>query len=212
MTAQIDDQVLLDDDEESWSLSAVDGGPLFDPSSVGLSPVMISTACWRGWYAHYRVRDERLTVDRLDVGLDGEDAERAVAGTGPLVGGRPPTKRSYSGKVWKDGVWVEGTFEEIEWTWAGLALPVPFTGGMLVSRGFLRELYVHMGFHPAWKYEHTVELVLREGQVVERRDVSASMAALRAELAGRDAPGTAERRRIEAWVEGAFSRRYPGLH
>lgn len=210
MTAQIDDRVRLDDDAEDWSLSAVAGGPLFAPDSVGLRPVMISTACWRGWYARYHVR-EALVVEQLDVGLGEEDTTSARAGTGPLVGGRPPTKRTYRGRRLTDGVWTEGDFPYSEWTWSGLAIPVPFTGGMLVSRGFLRELYVHMGFHPAWKYERTIELVLRDGIVQERRDVSASMAELRAELAGRDAPG-GDRRRIEAWVRATFSRSYPGLH
>ena len=37
---------------------------------------------------------------------------------------------------------------------------------MLACEGFIDALYVHMGFHPAWKFEHVEELIF-EGKVDE---------------------------------------------
>jgi hypothetical protein len=213
MTAQLHDHLWLEGDPEPWVVTAVAGDGGFSPESVGLSPRPFATSCWRGWHAAYRVVGDRLVLEQLNAGLSEADHDAARAGTGPLVDGRPPVKRRYRAqRLVGDGQWEEGEFERSEWTWEGLQRPVRFTGGWLVSRGFLKSLYVHMGFHPAWKYEHTRELALRDGVVVGLRDVSASMAALRGDLAGNDGPSGTSRERIAAWVEGTFTLRYPGLH
>lgn len=70
---------------------------------------------------------------------------------------------------------------------------------MLLGRGFIRELYVHMGFDPAWKYEEVHELLFREGALTEAADRSAGMAALREKMRGDPLkPGTrASRGEIE---------------
>lgn len=45
---------------------------------------------------------------------------------------------------------------------------VPLSGGLLLGEGFIQELYVHMGFHPAWKYLHVIELIFEGGQLHKR--------------------------------------------
>ncbi len=37
------------------------------------------------------------------------------------------------------------------------------------------NLYVHMGYHPAWKYEKVHELIFENGLLIEDRDISAKM-------------------------------------
>ncbi len=32
---------------------------------------------------------------------------------------------------------------------------VPFTGALLLGERFITSTYVHMGFHPAWKFAST---------------------------------------------------------
>ncbi len=53
-----------------------------------------------------------------------------------------------------------------------LNLPLPFSGGFLIARDFIRELYVHMGFHPAWKFREVWELLFDNGILKESQDVS----------------------------------------
>jgi hypothetical protein len=53
---------------------------------------------------------------------------------------------------------------------------VPFSGGLLLGQGFIRTTYVHMGFHPAWKFEKVAELLLEHGGVTSTLDRSAELA------------------------------------
>lgn len=53
---------------------------------------------------------------------------------------------------------------------------IPFSSGLLLGDGFIRELYVHMGFHPAWKFERVVELIFEGGQLTRSHDRSEQLA------------------------------------
>ena len=63
----------------------------------------------------------------------------------------------------------------------GLGLGVPFTGEMLLGSGFIRELYVHMGFHPAWKHREVKRPTFEQGRMIEERGVSTQVAQIRAQ-------------------------------
>lgn len=47
-------------------------------------------------------------------------------------------------------------------------VPIPLSGGLLLGEGFIQELYAHMGFHPAWKCLHVIELIFEGGQLHKR--------------------------------------------
>lgn len=151
MTAQIPDEVVWQGEE--YALAGIDGGPLFDPAEHGLELRMISTACWRGHVCTYGVVSDRLELTSLTVGMDDPPAELLGA---PLV----PSE-----------------YGEIRYQ--PLRLPIPFTGGLLIGAGFIHRLYVHMGFHPAWKYERVHELVFDAGRLTAHHDRSAAMAQVR---------------------------------
>ena len=70
----------------------------------------------------------------------------------------------------------------IGWTYDGLREPIRFSGGLLLGEGFIEKLYVHMGFHPAWKYKTVREVIFEEGRVTEDLDRSREMKDLRARL------------------------------
>ena len=91
-----------------------------------------------------------------------------------------------------------------------LALPVSFTGGLLLGADFIEEMYVHMGFHPAYKYRRVVELSFAEGRLAEARDVSEAMARFREDIEGRPMqPGAgASFDEIEAWIRQTFRQDY----
>jgi hypothetical protein len=153
---------------EIWQLA--DGGGLWDPATVGLTPRMLSTANWRGYTCEYAIDGDRLVLSTLRIGLSDEDLAQA-GGDGPLVNGRAATKR----------IGIESWYEE-------LGLPLKYDGPLTLGRDLIQELYVHMGFHPAWKYRNVAELRFREGVLESAEDVSERYAKQR-EAAGAGASG-----------------------
>jgi len=87
-----------------------------------------------------------------------------------------------------------------------------YSGGLLLADGFISELYVHMGFHPAWKYERVIELVFAAGILRAEYDRSVQVADIRkqmASIAGQEPhKGMPSREEIAKFVERAFDRRY----
>lgn len=194
MTAQISDR--FEFRGKPYALAGMRGSALFDPHDVGVTPRMLSTACWRGFHCLYAVTDTALELRELVIGLSAEDADRARRGALPGFEGLVPAVDGWSGLVYR-----------------GMAKRVAFTGGVLLADGFLRDLYVHMGFHPAWKYREVHELLFEDGRLLHAHDRSAAMAELRAKLT-RDPlqPGAkSSRDDIARWVEGTFSLDYGGL-
>jgi hypothetical protein len=132
MTAQISDSVHFE--EQDYAITGVSGDGLFSPQAHGLEPQMMSTACWRGFVCWYRVENDQLQLQNLWIRLE-HTVENKSEKDPALFGIRPK-------------------FEEREWcaNYENLHVPIAFTGGLLIGRDFIRELYVHMGFHPAWKF------------------------------------------------------------
>jgi len=178
----------------TWSLVGIAGGPLFDPAAFGVVPQMLHTAAWRGFLCTYAVAQEALRLDRLEIGFDPETNARAVAGDAPVIG-RSAAVRRGTGYVW---------------LYDGADLPIPFTGGLRLGHGFIRELYVHMGFAPAWKFEEVHELRFEEGRLVSATDESREMRRQR-DLARREPlapPRNSGVERITAWIRSTFDRSY----
>jgi hypothetical protein len=188
MTAQISDVVEFDG--VSYSLAAIDGVGLFDPADHGLQVTMTSTANYRGYRACYAVRDARLLLAALhDVGLV-VAVEETPPEALPRLAGKTPRWDGYA------------------FAYDDLDLAVPFSGGLLIADGFIDELYVHMGFHPAWKYRRVHELVIDGGRVIRTLDRSEEIAAVRETMAGRDRPDPDDRDRLKSWIARTFERDY----
>ena len=184
MTAQIPDTILIEARE--YSIAGVNGGELFTPAAFGLNPMPTNTACWRGFVCRFKISDGGLLLDRLQLALGAEQ--------GPPINGVSPS-----------GVGTWGLVYE------GLGVEMPFTGTILAAEGFIRELYVHMGFHPAWKYATVFEVVVDAGKVREVRDVSEQMGEIRTRMAGM--PLGPDRRsstkeQIRAWIDETFRQDY----
>ena len=192
VTAQIPDFVILRG--IAFALAGVSGEGLFDPQASGLAPSVINTACWRGYVCWYGVGDDRLILDRLVLGgastLDGEEIEE-----GTTVLGRPAHASD-------DGLFA-GCLDIRR-----VGLPVPFSGGLLLGDGFVGSTYVHMGFHPAWRYESVIELLVREGRVTAIADRSAQMAAIRSRIAEGSQTDPDGERGGPAWIERTFTLDY----
>lgn len=185
MTAQIADRVRYDGLD--YSIAGVAGAGLFDPKQVGWTPVATSSACWRGFHCGYLVERDQLLLDRVTVGLG--EVEREPPPT--LFGHRPTKERIFGGGI----------------EYQGLSHPVPYDGGLLLGSGFLQEYYVHMGFHPAWKFERVQELIFEAGRLIHSADMSGEMATFRAKVdTGEIKPD--ESGSLETWIEKTFTLGY----
>lgn len=143
MTAQITDTFMIDGEE--FELIGFDGDELLDPTEYGLEPVMIHTACYRGFYCVYEVAAEKLILRRLTVRCD----------TGyPTIDGVEPIVEAYCA-VYSD-----------------LSIPARFTGRLRLARGFHEECYVHMGFQDASGFDTVIDLRFDDGRLIEARNRS----------------------------------------
>ena len=190
MTSQIPDSVRYEGVE--YEIVGIAGDGLFHPFDHGLAPVPLHTACWRGFICTYEVADCALLLRHLVVGVDRTQDRRPIGEVTPPI----------------DGVVADFDDREHVVHYKGMHLPVPFTGGLLLGEGFISDLYVHMGFHPAWKYERVVELVVEDGAVVSASDRSAAMAKLRAEITAGDRPDPDAGRDLPEWIARTFTLDY----
>ncbi len=195
MTAKTPDRFKLDDhtyaivgihNHEYLLIPGARADVLFTPEYLDLTPIAIASNCWRGYVCQYTVRDSALILERLSIGL---------REPGPEINGVRPTVPSEGSRV--------NIYQDID-------LPIEFTGGILIGDGFIQALYVHMGFHPAWKFETVIELIFAEGVLAERRDVSDSMKTLRAHMLERpmEPGGRAGKEEVKSWIESTFSMDY----
>jgi hypothetical protein len=184
MTAQIPDLFLLD--SQTLAIVGVNGAGLFDPLDHNLQPVPRITSCWRGYVCTYQTLRNKFLLDSLQVNLQRE---------GPAINGVGPVFSS------------ENTFDN---TYQNLNLPVDFSGGILAAGDFIQQLYVHMGFHPAWKYRSVFELVISNGDVIETREVSEQIERIRNRMIQSPLePGIqATKEQIAEWVASTFKLDY----
>ena len=198
MTAQIADIVFYRG--KPYSLAGISGErELFDPGSHGMKARGTCTACGRGYHCTYAIGDGgQLILRDLAINLELTAAITGVSHplpiSAPELFGVNPNKDPE-----KDG-WFNHSYKD-------MSGPIPFTGGLLIADDFIRELYVHMGFHPAWKYREVHELIFEQGLLKSATDRSNQMAQLREgiKVESLKPNRTAD---IGAWVEKCFSLKY----
>jgi len=196
MTAQIPDTFLLDDQE--YSIVGVNGGELFKTQDFGLNPFSPMTACWRGYICQYRLRDNRLVLNKLKIYLKTYGSSGSVDLQGPVINNvqpsfRPPPK-----------------YEDFNNFYDELNLEIKFTGGILIGQGFIQKLYVHMGFHPAWKYQTVFELIFANGVASEVQNVSQQVEELRNKMAKEalEPNSQANEQELQALIKTTFKLNY----
>jgi len=90
-----------------------------------------------------------------------------------------------------------------------LGLKTKFTGTLLLAKDFISEMYVHMGFQSPDSFKTVLEIHVKEGNIIEVRDLSDKMEERR--KLGRitpNRPDTLEEPDIEDWVKDRFSLEY----
>ncbi|AUT00467.1 hypothetical protein CLI64_08725 [Nostoc sp. CENA543] len=59
---------------------------------------------------------------------------------------------------------------------------VEFTGSLLTANKFMNNLYVHIGFQPAYKYEEVYQLIFENGYLMQSINRSKEMAEIRQKI------------------------------
>lgn len=166
MTAQVFDTIIYHG--QPYSLVARTGGRLFDPTEHDLHPVAVSTANWAGHICTYQVTDDRLYLESVTMGLGHDERLAIQRGEGIELFGVAP-------------VLAEGGYQA--W-YEGLHHALPYSGVLTLAIDFIPELYVHMGFHPPWKFRTVIDLMFKAGRLIQETDRSADMAQMRAAMTG----------------------------
>jgi hypothetical protein len=199
MTAQMPDTFRYR--KREYAVAGISEGKLFDPSLLDVKPAGTCSACWRGYQAVFAVLESRLVLDTLHLNLirrtEGKPGYERVEG--PVINGvvpDPPKK----GLSFFNNHYV------------GLKYHLEYSGGLLLADGFIESLYVHMGFHPAWKYKTVIELVFDAGVLKQGFDRSDRMAEIREMVSKSQKKGATSEmpseEEIKQFVERAFDRSY----
>jgi len=201
MTAQISDLVMLGG--TAFSIAAICGGTLFDPESIGIKPVATSTASWRGFHCIYSVEGDRLWLSRLTIGIKQSDVK---LGRVEIFGKIPEPSNGLGRLRHKSEIGTHPIDYDIE----DIRVPIEFSGGILAGSDFIKELYVHMGFHPAYKFNHVVELIFEDGKLLHQQDRSEQARLIRERLYEKQAENRQEDRmeNIEQFIKDSFSLDY----
>ena len=231
MTAQIGDSICYAG--QYYNLVGVSpdhpSDELFDQERFGIRTFSNCTACWRGFVATYGLRENRLILEELKINVRnsawGEELQR-IDELQEIWRNLPPHQRGTKPrpKKWNPGPYgppIHGVFpaaaDDPKATFAftdnylKIGLPLPFSGGLLLGDGFIQELYEHMGFHPAWKFQKVIELIFTEGRLTAARDRSAKMAEIREAKDGSDGKTSktfSSPEKIVGWIDGCFNRSY----
>jgi hypothetical protein len=198
MTAQIND--LFQYDGVEYAVTGISEGALFDPEILNLKPSVASTACWRGYQAVYAMSDSHLVLDKLHVNLTttvGSGYQKRIQG--PVLNGISPITSHERDDFFNNH-------------YEGLKFHLDYSGGLLLANEFISELYVHMGFHPAWKYKKVIELIFENGVLQNHFDRSEKMARVRQKLVesreNQESVTKPSSEQIQMFIEHAFDRTY----
>lgn len=183
MTAQTPDTVILK--RRKYELCGVNGDGLFEPADLGIEAIAPHTACWRGFVSTYSVRRKKLHLASIEIWCDPDSLKQS--------------------KIHELFETIEGDPELGYVVAKQLEAPVPFSGGLLIGRDFIPELYVHMGFHPGYKFREVIELKFDRGHLERTTDRSEDMAEIRRHLANGEGP---ESRDLVSWIEECFDLGY----
>lgn len=201
MTAQAHDELYYNG--QQYSIVGINGSKLFNPNDHNINPVMISTACWRGYVCTYEVVEKTFYLKQLNIGLGEQDQKIAERGEGPKLFGKIPQQYYLQFENSKTRIPYGYIYEDLE-------EHIFFSGGLLLGRDFIQEMYVHMGFHPAYKYRQVWELTFVDGKLEEETDCSSKMGEFREMIANRplEPINTDKKSDIESWIQQCFSLDY----
>ncbi|MBU1099227.1 MAG: hypothetical protein KKA84_02400 [Bacteroidetes bacterium] len=195
MTAQMQDTFIYKDEE--WELVGINGQNFFSPEEHDLKPYGCCSACWGGYLCTFKIAYNKFVLDKLDINHATEKDGTIEMAEGPLLNGVKPEVMDMEHSLFNNH-------------YKNLNYNLNFTGGILIAKNFIDDLYVHMGYPPPWKYKEVVELIIDNGNLQENRDVSKRMKEIRNKLKNSPLqPGIdASKIEIKTWIEESFKLDY----
>ena len=118
MTAQISDTLKYQNQE--YEILAIESKFPFKPQDHGFNPVMMHTACYRGYYCLYTIKNKKLFLSELTI----NQKEKL-----PTWHGIKPIQKN------SDGL-----------TYSGLELPIKYKSRLIIGKGLIERFYKHMGY------------------------------------------------------------------
>ena len=167
MTAQISD--IFKYQNEDYSVVAVSKVIPFKPENFGLEPQMSSTACWRGYWCEYNIINDKFLLNKLYF--------HNMEGNYPPFNGVEVSPQEFVDSVVYN---LNDKKSRIEKSpahsghrlYKNVNLLIPYTGKIMLGKGFLSEYCIHMGFQRGWAYEKLIELSFENGKLVDYKDLS----------------------------------------
>ena len=200
MTAQISD--IYKHKRNKYNLVALSDPIGFEPKDYGLDPQASCTACRRGYWCEYDIREDGLYLDKLFL-HNGE-------GNYPDFNGVSAISPEY-----EELEYIEGSSNKRgrrkfpknmgHWTYDNANLLIPYTGKILLGDKFLREYYIHMGYQQAFAYEILLEFVFENGKLIESIDHSDKVKKMRESM---DLDELIGRNDVTKFVNDSFSLDY----
>lgn len=181
MAAQVPDQFRYLG--QTYEIVAVERNDVFQPEIHGFQPIMLNTACWRGYYSRYAILRDRLVLATLSIGLDPKSPP-------PVWLGVVPRKERHFRADWA-------------WEYPDVNLPLSYTGGVLIGRTLIREFQIDEGAIRPYGYRHIIELTFRDGRPIHVTDHSETMRAVRESI--REIGLAPQKEHIELLFAKAFS-------
>ncbi|MHA1218806.1 MAG: hypothetical protein ACTSO5_09005 [Candidatus Heimdallarchaeaceae archaeon] len=180
MTGQIPDSFLYEG--EVYSLIGIEEEEPFSPLDYDIIPEMASTACWRGFVLYYKLDNNYLILQ--DMQLNTEEAKE-IHGVKPKI-----------------------TKDMFKFHYQDLNLQLDYSGKLLIARDFIDEMYVHMGFQRPIAFRKVVELDLNNGELLSVNDLSDQMENRRNKAPAEGArPKTMKDKDVKNWIKDTFSRK-----
>lgn len=145
MTMQIEDKIEYLNDQ--YTIIKCEKDEIFEPGDYGFSPTPLSTACLKGYFCKYSIENDYLILFQLNIGLETENP--------PVLQGISATNIEEHSSNWM--------FEKVN-------LPLNYSGGIIIGRNVVDEIYNPFGFWRPHCYEYVFELIFEKGRLVKTFD------------------------------------------
>jgi len=142
-----------------YYLSAVEfPGRFFSIKRLGINPMPLSTACWRGYVASFAVYRGKLVLSSLETN-NSDGAARPVA-----INGKMPEVVQLE--------FADSESEWREWHYRDINKVIRYTGRMLIMADSAYDYYSHILIYSSLNQNDFLELTFNKGDLIEVNDLS----------------------------------------
>jgi len=195
MTAQVNDRFRYNNVE--YSLSAIEFPKKFiNIYSLGIKPKMFSTANYRGYEATFAINNNNLVLDKLYTNNGNKVKNKA-----PLINNKLPKI-----SIPEDLVEIyKNSYKTF--TYEDLGLIIQYTGSIIITKDFIVDRYIHMGFQSPINYNVVIQLTFNNGQFVSSNDLSSIAKSIREDKI-KSAEQDIKKMNLTQWIEDCFDISY----